>query len=172
MKKAIVRFGLCLLVLLFTACSAEKTMTTDWFTLHVPNGITFKEEEFGDMVHELETDTVRYMVRDWDKGIMVWFLKASGDEIKDVYSTYRTVMNKIKLEPTEKKETDTYSIYVYTPVMVNGKSLADGDQYQIFGIYKDGEESWLVSLIAPYSRMIDYKDKFVKMLETIEFTQE
>ena len=143
-------------------------MTTDWFTLKVPNGITFTETDFGDTVHELETDTVRYMITDRETGIMVWFIKASREEIKEVYDTYRVVMNKIKLEPGEKRETDGYSLIVYTPVMVNGKILGDAQQYQIYGIYKDGDESWLVSLTAPYSR-IDYKDKLIKMLETVEF---
>ena len=45
-------------------------MTTDWFTLKVPNGITFSE-----------TDTVRYMITDRETGIMVWFIKASQEEI-------------------------------------------------------------------------------------------
>ena len=168
MKKVIQKIGVMFLFLILAACSADQILSTDWFTLQVPSGISFTETDFGSMVHELETDTVRYMVMDQDHGVMLWFLKASRAEIAGVYDTYEIVMNKMKLELTEKKETDGSALYIYTPIMANGKPLAE--QYQFYGIYPDGEETWLVSLTAPYGR-IDDKDKFINMFSMIEFTK-
>ena len=154
------------MVLLCTACSAEKTMTTDWFILHVPNGITFTETSFGYIVPETETTEVRYKITDNSKGIISWFIKSVPEDTKEWYSTFRVVMSQLKLELAEKKETDTYRIYVYTPIMVTGEPLAD--QYEIYGLYQDDDASWFVKTVAPYAE-IDFKDGLVQMFDTIEF---
>lgn len=165
MKKTLQKVSLIFLFLL-AACSAGKDMKTDWFTLHVPNGIAFTESDPAAAVHELKTETVRYLAMDQDNAVMIWFVKASPSEIEEVYDMFAVVMNKMKLELSEKKETDPSMVYVYTPVMANGKPLVE--QYQLYAVCRDKEESWLVSLTAPYSRIGD-KDKFIKMLSTIEF---
>lgn len=146
----------------------ETAISSDWFTLHVPGGFSFKENNYIGVASQAELIKASYSLQDYDRSVLVWFVKAPKEDAEKWYDSYRITCGKMKLELSEKEETDAYRIYVFTPIMAKGQPLAD--QYNMYGIYYDGDDAWFAEAGASY-RLIDFKDDLVNMMKTVEFKQ-